>query len=191
MGNSDPGFSSSSSFYSSSFSSSSSTSSSSSSSIALNTDAKKRQNENIQNKIEQKNKTVSVSLNGGDVSGPEKGSHSDSDMDMYGGDGNLSDQYDLSPGGSQEGDDIFELPPGQSTFFDLDLEMKDATNGEAPAGGLGQDQSKPGSEPNGSLDADKSGLKNKKKVAGGPRTSARESKQPLRFDPNNSATYKK
>ena len=69
--------------------------------------------------------------------------------------------------------------------------MKDATISESPVGGLGQDQSKPGNEPIGDLGAEKGGLKNKKKVAGGPRTSNRESKQPLRFDPNNSATYKK
>jgi hypothetical protein len=145
----------------------------------------------MQNNIEQKKNTVSNPSEGGDVSSPEEGSCSDSDMDMDGGEGGLSDQYDLSPGGSQEGEDIFELPPGQSTFFDPDLEMKDDTNGEATVDGLGQDQSKPGGEPIGDLDAEKGGLKNKKKATGGPRTSARESKQPLRFDPNNSATYKK
>ena len=128
---------------------------------------------------------------GGDVSGPEEGSRSDSDTDMDGGEDGLSDQYDLSPAGSQEEEDIFDLPPGQSSFFDPYLEMKDDAIGEAPVGGLGQDQSKPGGEPIGDLGAEKGGLKNKKKATGGPRTSARESKQPLRFDPNNSATYKK
>jgi len=126
------------------------------------------------------------------VSGPEEGSCSDRDIAMDGGEYELPDQYDLSSReGSQEGEDIFDLPPGQSTFFDPDLEMKDDTIGEAPTSGLGQDQSKPGGEPIGDLGAEKGGLKNKKKATGGPRTSARESKQPLRFDPNNSATYKK
>lgn len=69
--------------------------------------------------------------------------------------------------------------------------MKEATNDEAPVGDLGQDQSKPGSVPTGGLDAEKGGLKNNNKTTGGPRTSARESKKPPRFDPNNPATYKK
>ena len=128
---------------------------------------------------------------GGDVSGPEEGSRSDSNTDMDGGEDGLSDQYDLSPAGSQEGDDIFSLPPGQSTYLSPELEMKDATNGGAPTGSLGHDQSKPGGEPIGDLGAEKGGFKKKISATGGPRTSARESKQPLRFDPNNSATYKK
>ena len=91
--------------------------------------------------------------------------------------------------GLQEGDDIFTVPPGQSTQVTPEVEMKDVTNGGAPVSGLGQDGSKPGGESIGGPDAVHGGSRNNNNATGGLRTSGRERKEPTRLDPNNSATY--
>jgi hypothetical protein len=103
------------------------------------------------------------------------------------GDEDLSNQSGSSQnGGLQERDSIFTVPPGQAALFTQDLDMKDSTNGRASEGGLGQDRSKPGGGSIGDSDAEHGGRKNN---TGGSRTSGRERKKTVRFNPNNSDTF--
>ena len=122
------------------------------------------------------------------MSDPEEGSLSESGMDVDGGE-ELSNQYGLSQmDGSQELS-IFNAPPGQVIPFSQDSEMREVTTDGSTRGGLGQDVSKPGGEPVGGPDAVHGGLEKNNSATGGPRTSTRERKEPLRLDPNNPATF--
>ena len=131
---------------------------------------------------------MSTDLEGEDVSDPEEGSLSDSGMDVDGGE-DMPNQYGLSQmDGSQELS-IFNAPPGQVIPFSQDSEMREVTTDGSTRGGLGQDVSKPGGEPVGGPDAVHGGLEKNNSATGGPRTSTRERKEPLRLDPNNPATF--
>jgi hypothetical protein len=129
---------------------------------------------------------VSESSESGEVSSSDESSFVESDMDIDE-EEDLSNQSGSSQNeGLQERDSIFTVPPGQAALFTQDLDMKDSTNGRASEGGLGQDGSKPGGGTIGGSDAVHGGRKNK---TGGPRTSGREHKENVRFDPNNSKTF--
>ena len=154
-------------------------------------EAKKRKNKKNNDKKKMKKfMSGSSSLEGNEMGDQEEGSSTDNDTDMENREGELSDQYDLSSReGSQEGDDIFVVPPGQSTQVIPEVEMKDATDGGAPDSSLGQGGSKPGGKPIGGPDAAHGGSRNNTNATGGPRTSGRDRKEPVRFNPDKPTTY--
>jgi hypothetical protein len=103
------------------------------------------------------------------------------------GEGELSTQFGSSQNTDlQEGENIFNIPPGQMDIHTEDRHMSESTNGGASDDDLGIDVSKPGS---GSIGGPGAAYGGNKTETGGLRTSGRERKQMVRFNPNNSATY--